>query len=179
MEVVVSRSDEGIAVVRVARDFDAWVAARGPSLLRLAYVLTGNRSDAEDVVQDALSRALPRWSRISTVEDPDAYVRRMVLNAHTSRWRRFRRREHPVADPVTVGEVAGPGDGLQPDERRRIWLACQALPEAQRTAVVLRYYEQLEYAEIAALTGVREGSVRSRVSRALAALRIELRERDS
>ena len=54
-------------------EFDAWVAARGQSLLRLAYVLTGNRADAEDVVQDALSRALPRWSRISTVEDPDAY----------------------------------------------------------------------------------------------------------
>ena len=57
------------------------------------------------------------------------------------------------------------------DDRRRLWLACQALPEAQRTAVVLRYYEQLEYAEIAELTGVREGSVRSRVSRGLATLR--------
>ena len=50
-------------------DFDSWVAARGPALLRLAYVLTGNGADAEDVVQDALSRALPRWSRISTVDD--------------------------------------------------------------------------------------------------------------
>ena len=51
------------------------------------------------------------------------------------------------------------------DDRRRLWLACQALPDVQRTAVVLRYYEQLEYAEIADLTGVREGSVRARVSR--------------
>ena len=77
-------------------DFDSWVAARGPALLRLAYVLTGNGADAEDVVQDALSRALPGWSRISTVDDPDAYVRRMVVNAHVSRWRKFRRREVPV-----------------------------------------------------------------------------------
>ncbi|GAB3200416.1 SigE family RNA polymerase sigma factor [Nocardioides hungaricus] len=157
-------------------DFDEWVAARGPGLLRLAHLLTGNRADAEDVVQDALSRALPRWSRIAAVEDPDAYVRRMVVNAHTSWWRRFRRREQPVADPVVAGEVAGPGGGIAADERERIWRACRALPEAQRTAVVLRYYEQLEYAEIAALTGVREGSVRSRVSRGLAALRAELEE---
>lgn len=74
-------------------DFDEWVAARGDSLMRLAYVLTGNRADAEDVVQDALSRALPRWERIRVVEDPDAYMRRMVINAHTSWWRRFRRKE--------------------------------------------------------------------------------------
>lgn len=157
-------------------DFDSWVTARGPGLLRLAYVLTGNKADAEDVVQDALSRALPRWSRISSVQDPDAYVRRMVVNAHTSWWRKFRRREHPVAELVPAGEVSGPGGGLLPDERQRLWLACQALPEVQRTAVVLRYYEQLEYAEIAALTGVREGSVRSRVSRGLAALRAALGE---
>ncbi len=74
------------------------MAARGHSLLRLAFVLTGNAADAEDVVQDALSRALPRWSRISRVEDPNAYVRRMVINAHTSRWRKFRRWESPVAE---------------------------------------------------------------------------------
>ncbi len=152
--------------------FDAWVAARGPAMLRLAYTLTGNAADAEDVVQDALSRALPRWERISRVEDVDAYVRRMVVNAHTSWWRRWRRRESPV-EQVTDHAVEA-NRGPEHDERRRIWLACQALPEAQRTAVVLRYYEQLEYHEIAALTGVREGSVRSRVSRGIAALRTEL-----
>jgi RNA polymerase sigma-70 factor (sigma-E family) len=162
--------------VTVAVEFDAWVAARGPALLRLATALTGSPADAEDVVQDALSRALPRWSRIATLDDPDAYVRRMVVNAHTSCWRRFRRRESPVGSVVPVGVVVGPGVAF--DEHRRVWLACRALPEAQRTAVVLRYYEQLEYAEIAALTGVREGSVRSRVSRGLAALRESLGEQD-
>jgi len=142
----------------VTADFDDWVAARGPGLLRLAYVLTGNRADAEDAVQDALSRALPRWEHIRSVGDPDAYVRRMVVNAHTSWWRRFRKRETPVAETFTPG-VAGPDTH---DERDRLWRACLALPEAQRVAVVLRFYEQLEYAEIAALTGVAEGSVRSR-----------------
>lgn len=149
-------------------DFDTWVAARGPALLRLAYTLTGSKADAEDVVQDALARALPRWERISRVEDVDAYVRRMVVNAHTSWWRRWRRRETPVAD---LRDSTVDDHSAVTDDRRRLWLACQALPEVQRTAVVLRYYEQLEYAEIADLTGVREGSVRARVSRGIAALR--------
>ena len=155
--------------------FDEWVTARGPALLRLARVLTGDDILAEDVVQEALSRALPRWSRISRVADPYAYVRRMVVNEHTSWWRRFRRRESPVAEPVGP-EVASspPSDG---EDHDRIWAACRRLPEVQRTAVVLRFYEQLEYAEIAELTGVREGSVRSRVSRGLAALRQDLGER--
>lgn len=159
-----------------APGFDAWVAARGPALLRLAYVITGNATDAEDVVQDALSRALPRWDRISRVEDVDAYVKRMVVNAHTSWWRKFRRRESPSSSVHLDGgeTVAGPGDGPGHDERQRLWAACRALPEAQRTAVVLRYYEQLEYDEIAALTGVAEGTVRSRVSRGLAVLRAGL-----
>jgi len=156
--------------------FDDWVAARGPALLRLAYVLTGNAADAEDVVQDALSRALPRWERISRLDDPDAYVRRMVVNAHTSWWRKFRRRESPAAEIRTDAVVPGPGEGLPSDERRRLWAACQALPADQRTAVVLRYYEQLEYDEIAALTGVRGGTVRSRVSRGIAVLRLSIGE---
>ena len=156
-------------------DFDAWVAARGPALLRLAYTLTGNAADAEDVVQEALARALPRWDRISRVDNVDAYVRRMVVNAHTSWWRRFRRRESPV-DVVRDSSVEGPGEGF--DEHRRMWLACQALPESQRTAIVLRFYEQLEYAEIAELIGLREGSVRARVSRGLAALRDVMGEAD-
>ena len=158
--------------------FDDWVASRGPALLRLAYVLTGSQADAEDVVQDALARALPRWHRIGRVEDVDAYVRRMVVNAHVSWWRRFRRRESPVAEVRTTGTAPDPGEGLWHDDRRRIWAACSALPEAQRTAIVLRYYEQLEYDEIAALTDVREGTVRSRVSRGIAVLRRELGETD-
>jgi RNA polymerase sigma-70 factor (sigma-E family) len=167
-----AQGEELTLTARGTDDFDDWVAARGPALLRLAYVLTGNRADAEDAVQDALARALPRWEHIRSLGDPDAYVRRMVVNAHTSWWRKFRRRETPVAEAFTPGVHAAPGG----DDRDRVWAACLGLPEAQRVAVVLRYYEQLEYAEIAALTGVAEGSVRSRVSRGLAALREALGE---
>ena len=167
MQVVV---EEGARVPqRSAPDFDGWVEVRGPALLRLAYTLTGNAADAEDVVQEALARALPRWGRISKVDNVDAYVRRMVVNAHTSWWRKFRRRESPVAELRDVvgrrtrGGVRATAVASGSPARR--------FPESQRTAIVLRYYEQLEYAEIAELTGVREGSVRARVSRGLAALR--------
>lgn len=170
MEAAVGMSE--VARVTAGADFDDWVAARGPALLRFAYVLTGNAADAEDVVQDALSRALSSWARICAADDPDAYVRRMVVNAHTSWWRKFRRRESPVAEVWLDGVPAAEG------RDDRLWQACRRLPEQQRTAVVLRFYEDMEYADIAALTGVREGSVRSRVSRGLAALRRELGEID-
>ena len=93
-------------------DFDGWVEARGPALLRLAYTLTGNKADAEDVVQEALARALPRWGRISRVDNVDAYVRRMVVNAHASWWRRFRRRESPV-EQVRDTEIGPCGAALR------------------------------------------------------------------
>ena len=96
----------------------------------------------------------------------------MVVNAHTSWWRQFRRRESPVAE-VRDSVVDGTRGGVRRPPAA-CGAACQALPESQRTAIVLRYYEQLEYAEIAELTGVREGSVRARVSRGLAALRQSL-----
>jgi RNA polymerase sigma-70 factor (sigma-E family) len=155
-------------------DFDEWVAARGVGLIRLAYVLTGNRHDAEDLVQDVLARALPRWSRIAVVENPEAYLRRMLVNAHTSAWRRFRRRETPVAALVDIATKRVD----EPDviEHLHVWQACLALPRDQRIAVVLRFYEDMDYGAIAELTGVRVGSVRSRVSRALASMRQELND---
>jgi len=154
---------------RVGDDFASYVAARGDALLRLAFVLTGNAADAQDVVQDALSRVLPRWDRIAKADNVDAYVRRMVVNAHISWWRRFRRRESPVEQvhdstvPAPVGDVG-------------LWAACAALPRDQRVAVVLRFYEDLSYAQIASLTGCAEATARSRVFRGLAALRTTLGE---
>jgi len=158
--------------VSTTPDFDEWVAARGPSLLRLAYVLTGSRDEAVDIVQEALSRALPCWSRISNLQDPDAHVRRMVISAHVPRWRRFRRRGTPIS--TLVDGVATTGVAIE--VRDVVWHACQLLPADQRTAVVLRIYEDLEVEEIAALTGTREGTVRSRVADGVAVLHVVLGE---
>src|SRR3954447_26342741 len=120
MQVALGVGQEGARVARSvpcgeSMPFDGWVAVRGPALLKLAYTLTGNTADAEDVVQEALARALPRWGRISAVDDVDAYVRRMVVNEHTSWWRRFRRRESPVAE--LRDSVASTPSGLMPDQR--------------------------------------------------------------
>jgi RNA polymerase sigma-70 factor (sigma-E family) len=155
--------------------FDDWVAARGPSLLRFAYVVTGSQHAAEDAVQDALARACERWSRVGRAVDPDSYVRRMVVNAHISRWRRTRRESpvesfrdgdaHPdLADRVSTGDA--------------VWTLCRELPPRQRAAVVLRFYEDLSFAEIATLLGCSEPTARSHVHRALGALRTRLAEED-
>ncbi len=70
-------------------DFETWVEARGPALLRFAYLVTHDRDTAQDATQEALTSACARWSRISRTQDPEAYVRRMVANAHITWWRRI------------------------------------------------------------------------------------------
>ena len=166
---VVCRQEVGVAT----DDFSTYVAARGEGLLRLAYVLTGNQTDAQDVVQDALARALPRWDRIRAVDDVDAYIRRMVVNAHVSWWRRFRRNESPVAEvEPTPALCADPSEAaLASVTDEAVWTACARLPRAQRVAVVLRYYEGLSFKEIGDLVGCAEATARSRVFRGLAVLR--------
>lgn len=158
-------------------DFSAYVVARGDALLRFAYVLTGDHADAQDVVQIALSRALPRWDRIREVADVDAYVRRMIVNAHVSAWRRFRRKETPVPEVRSqpVASSADPADTvLVAATDEAIWLACARLAGSQRVAIVLRYYEGLSFKEIGELVGCAEATARSRVFRGLSALRDQL-----
>ncbi|HET9422350.1 MAG TPA: SigE family RNA polymerase sigma factor [Nocardioides sp.] len=155
--------------------FDDWVGARAAGLLRFAYLVTGSQHAAEDAVQSALERACRKWARISRVEDPDAYVRRMIVNEHVSGWRRAGRKESPVAE-VRVTDPADPADEVSRADA--VWRVCEGLPPQQRAAVVLRYYEDLEYAEIAAVLGVAEPTARSHVHRALTALRGELERQE-
>lgn len=153
-----------------APGFDAWATARLPGLLRFAYLVTGSQHAAEDAVQSALVTACEKWPRISRREDPDAYVRRMVVNAHVSAWRRFGRRQSVVE--AVRERTEDPTAAV--DRGDAVWRVCAALPRQQRAAVVLRFYEDLDYGEIAAVLGVAEATVRSHVHRALAALRREL-----
>jgi RNA polymerase sigma-70 factor (sigma-E family) len=127
--------------------FDEFVAARMPALLRTAYLLTGSQPDAEDLVQTALVRAVPRWSRI--VGDPEPYVRKILVNENISRWRRRRWREVPVQPPET-----GVADRAT-DDRLVLAQALAALAPRQRAVIVLRYYEDLTEKETAALLGSR------------------------
>ena len=86
-------------------DFDEWVAQRGAALLRFAYLLTRDHARAEEAVQDALIAAYSRWTRICRGQDPEAYVRRSIVNADISRWRRFLRRETPTPEPASRSTI--------------------------------------------------------------------------
>lgn len=153
-------------------DFDDWVAQRGAALLRFAYLLTRDHTRAEEAVQDALLAAYSRWTRICRGQDPEAYVRRSIVNADISRWRRFFRRETPTADPA--GAPPGPDHAEAQAEHDAVWTLCATLPTKQRAAVVLRYYEDLPDAEIAAILDCSPATVRSQIHRALATLRTTL-----
>jgi RNA polymerase sigma-70 factor (sigma-E family) len=150
--------------------FRDYVTTRSGSLLRSAYLLTGNRADAEDLVQAALAKTYLAWDRIEDRRALDGYVRRAMINTHISWWRRRRLEEYPtdelpdqvVADHASASDLA--------ETLRR---AVDRLPQRMRAAVVLRYFEDMTEAEVADALGVSLGTVKSTVSRAVAKLRID------
>ena len=154
---------------RATRDaeFSAYMEARQASLMRTAYLISGDRHTAEDLVQTALAKLYLAWDRVEDRGSLDGYVRRVIVNEHNSLWRRpFKRREHATD---TLPEQAAPdAPGGRNDD---LWNLVQTLPRKQRAAVVLRYYEELSEAETAEVLGVSVGTVKSQTSRALAALR--------
>ncbi|MGZ4602878.1 MAG: SigE family RNA polymerase sigma factor [Kineosporiaceae bacterium] len=152
-------------------DFEAFVEARGGALVRVARGLLRDPHHAEDVVQDVLVKAHQHWAYIVARESPDAYVRRMLVNAATSFWRRAVRREHAVAVlPVTLG----PDEAAAFDERDRMLAALRRLPPKQRAVLVLRHYEGLADADIARILRTSVATVRSNAHRGLANLRDQL-----
>ncbi|MCU1587995.1 MAG: polymerase, sigma-24 subunit, subfamily [Frankiales bacterium] len=148
-------------------EFRAYVAARSTSLLRTAYLLTGNRADAEDLLQTTLAKTFLSWERIRDQQALDAYVRRVMVNTQTSFWRR--RRPELLLDQLPDSGV--PDRTGHSDLHEALWSALGTLPKRQRAMVVLRYYEDLSEAETAAALGVSTGTVKSTTSRALAKLR--------
>lgn len=145
--------------------FDEYVAARRSALLRTAYLLTGHREDAEDLVQVALVKAVPHWARIAG--DPEPYLRKVLARESISRWRRRRWREVHT-DRLPDAPVEGPGA-----DRVALQQALARLAPRQRAVVVLRYYEDLTEAETARVLGISVGTVKSQARDALARLRAE------
>jgi RNA polymerase sigma-70 factor (sigma-E family) len=148
-------------------DFSAFVVSRWPGLVRLAFGLTGDTWAAEDIAQATLARAYVAWRRVSRADDPDAYLRRILINTSHRRFRRHRVAEQPGDPPETA--VEGPADLV--GERAALLDALRQLPPRQRAVVVLRYWEDLTDAQIGAALGCSPGTVRSQLSRALAKLR--------
>jgi RNA polymerase sigma-70 factor (sigma-E family) len=153
-------------------DFAAYLAARQPSLLRTAYLLTGNRHDAEDLVQVAFAKLYLSWDKVRSQGSIDGYVRRILVNEHNSLWRRaWKNREHTADDAVLHAHERPHHDAADDGVGAELWAVVQTLPRRARAVVVLRYYEELSEAETAAVLGISVGTVKSQTSRALAALR--------
>lgn len=149
--------------------FEEYVAARGPGLVRFATLLTGDPHRAEDLVQDALGKAYLRWSGIRRSDNPDVYVRRLVVNGSRSWWRRRSNLELPV-EQTTDSRTAGDfGAEVAERDAMRRWIA--RLPHRQRTVLVLRYYDDLDDAAIAEILGCSQATVRTHAMRGLDALR--------
>jgi RNA polymerase sigma-70 factor (sigma-E family) len=157
------------------QSFGEFVTEALPALLRFGHVLTGNPDEAEDLVQEALAKSMRCWRRAGPGDprsacpgDPIAYVRRVMVNTHVSRWRRWGSR-------VLLGEVpesAAEDSGLQRSHDRDVLRrALASLPARQRAVLVLRYLEDLPDDEIAATLGCQQATVRSLASRGLASLR--------
>jgi RNA polymerase sigma-70 factor (sigma-E family) len=156
-------------------EFDGFMRGRWPAMVRLAYALTGDAGHAEDVAQAAFARAYASWGRVRRAGDPDAYVRRIVINEHRSRFRRHRVAEELRGDLAdTLGGSSQPG----PEDRSELLDALDRLGPRQRAVVVLRYWLDLSEAETAAALNCSVGTVKSQASRALATLRKTAAVRD-
>jgi RNA polymerase sigma-70 factor (sigma-E family) len=154
--------------------FEEFAAQRLPALLAFATVLTGQPAAAEDLVQEVLIRANSRWDQIAGLDRPDLYIRKMLLNEFLS-WRRRSLRLIPAGDALAPRDSV-PDHAVEFAEHQAMLAEIAKLPRRQRAVLVLRYYEDRSDAEIAELLGCQPSSVRAYASRALAALRVELRQ---
>jgi RNA polymerase sigma-70 factor (sigma-E family) len=149
--------------------FDDYVRLRGRALLRAAQALTGNRADAEDLLQATLVKAYQSWDRVDDPAALDSYVRRVMANTHISGWRKRRVDEYPtdeVPDSPLTGDATSDSDLHDVVQR-----ALDRLPRQMRAAVMLRFYDDMTEPEVAAALGVTVGTVKSTVARAVAKLR--------
>lgn len=152
-----------------ATGFADFVAEHSRSLFGTAYLLTGNRDDAEELLQDTLARLFPKWATVARADAPVAYVRRSLANRFVSGTRSPAHRTHvrwELPDSVADVDVAG-----AVTNRRLLWQLLGELSERQRTALVLRYFHDQSDADIAHALGCREVTVRSLTSRGVTAMR--------
>lgn len=157
------------------QDFEAFVIARSPALLRTAHLLTGDRGHGEDLLQQALERLYRHWRRIDG--DPEGWTRRTMVNLSTDRWRRLARRPQEAGRPLP--DQAATDDVHDVVERRYdLVLALRSLTARQRAVLVLRFFDDLPEAQVAEALGCSVGTVKSTQSKALARLRAQSRPAD-
>jgi RNA polymerase sigma-70 factor (sigma-E family) len=148
--------------------FDSFVASCSDRLVRTAYLLSGDRGHAEDLVQTALMRTARHWRRARS--SPEAYARRVVVNLAKDRWRDRARR--PAEVPLDAEPQAPEAAAIL--DRDMLARAMSRLPHGQRAVLVLRFFDDLSVAEAAAALGCTPGTVKSQTARALSSLRAAL-----
>jgi RNA polymerase sigma-70 factor (sigma-E family) len=154
----------------LADEFSEFMHGRWSTLVRFGYALTGDLSMAEDLAQSALTRACVAWPRVRRAADPDAYVRRIMINSNRSRVRRRRVAEQLTGSPPELG-ARDPGHAEA--DRPELIGALMSLPAGQRAVLVLRYWLDLSEAETARSLGCSVGNVKSQAARGLAKLRLD------
>lgn len=152
--------------VSTRESFEAFVAARSRPLLRTAYLLTRDAHLAEDLLQTALAKAWGSWGRVES--NPEAYVRRILVNTYSSWWRRRWNGEAPTAELPER-----PADDQDRGSSTDLRAALAQLPKRQRAVIVLRFFEDLTEAQTAETLGCSVGTVKSQTSKALAKLRVD------
>lgn len=148
---------------------EAFVTSHRVHLLRLAYLVTGNQQDAEDLAHDALIRIGERWPLVSCANSPTAYAKRILVNTYLTQTRAHRIKVVPLNE--NEGGAARADFTLAVVDRLTVEAALRRLPARQKAAIILKYYEHLTTSEVGDIMGLTESSVRSAVSRGLDALR--------
>lgn len=156
-----------------AGEFAAFVETRERALQRTAWLLTGDRTMAEDLVQTALAKTWPHWERIRRRDDPEVYVRRVMVNTWST-WRRRRWRREEAVD-IVPDSVAPTDMATEVAVRVAVRSALGMLTDRQRAVVVLRIFDDLSEVQAAQVLGCAVGTVKSTMFAALAKLRDDSR----
>jgi RNA polymerase sigma-70 factor (sigma-E family) len=156
-------------------EFEEFCREQLSGLVRFAAALTGDTVLAQDLVQDALIRIWPRWPKVSRLDRPDLYLRKIVVNGHLS-WRRrwYQRSVRPSPDLAEAGHPVLADPAARIADAGQLADLLGTLNGRQRAAIVLRFFEDRDDSEIAQVLGCEQATVRSCVSRGLSALRLRL-----
>lgn len=151
-----------------ADDFEAYLVANWDALHRFSYLTIGNKQDAEDALQEAAANLWRHWARVRAAGDPTAYMRRAIVNARISAWRKSRRM---VAYADMEAYLPHANDAQSRLDSIVAADLLRTMPRKQRAIVVMRFLEDMTFRDIAEICGITEAAARSSAHRSLLAMR--------
>jgi len=172
--VVITQEEPVIPAVSFQEDFESFYARERKPVVGLAFVLSGSRSGAEDLAQDAFLTAYKQWDTVGAYDNPGAWVRRVVANRSVST---IRRRTAEAKALVRIGGSTFVVPELSPDAMAT-WAAVRRLPTRQAQAIALRYYDGSSVSDIARILDCSQNTVKTHLRRARQTLNAQLSEGD-